>query len=58
MQGLKLLKEALERHRETKDINVRFKTPLTGMSAQFPQPQLHLTFISAKHKYTGRRSSH
>jgi len=29
MQGLKRLQEAIERHRENKDINIKYKTPLT-----------------------------
>lgn len=32
MQGLKRLQEAIERHRENKDINIKYKTPLTGKS--------------------------
>lgn len=34
MQGLKRLQEAIERHRENKDINIKYKTPLTSKSAQ------------------------
>lgn len=30
MQGISRLKSAIERHKENKDINIRFKTPLTG----------------------------
>ena len=30
MQGLKKLKEAIEQHRENKDINIKYKTPLTS----------------------------
>ncbi len=30
MQGISRLKEAIERHKENKDINIRYKTPLTG----------------------------
>ena len=30
MQGVMRLKEAIERHRENKDINLKFKTPLTS----------------------------
>jgi len=32
MQGLKRLQEAIERHRENKDINIKYKTPLTSES--------------------------
>lgn len=32
MQGLKRLQEAIERHRENKDINIKYKTPLTSKS--------------------------
>lgn len=31
MTGFTRLKEAIERHRENKDINVKYKTPLTSM---------------------------
>ncbi len=34
MQGLKRLQEAIERHRENRDINIKYKTPLTGKSAR------------------------
>lgn len=30
MQGIKRLKEAVQKHRENKDINIRYKTPLTS----------------------------
>jgi hypothetical protein len=30
MQGLKRLQSAIERHRENKDINIKYKTPLTS----------------------------
>src|SRR2546421_1404413 len=30
MQGLSRLKEAIERHKENKDPNLKYKTPLTG----------------------------
>lgn len=33
MQGLKRLQEAIERHRENKDINIKYKTPLTSQSS-------------------------
>lgn len=36
MTGLTRLKEVIERHRENKEINIKYKTPLTGM---------HFTFI-------------
>jgi hypothetical protein len=30
MQGINRLKEAIERHKENKDPNLKYKTPLTG----------------------------
>lgn len=30
MTGFTRLREAIERHRENKDINIKYKTPLTG----------------------------
>lgn len=39
MQGLKRLQEAIERHRENKDINIKYKTPLTS--------KYHCAFSSA-----------
>ena len=44
MQGVMRLKEAIERHRENKDINLKFKTPLTSeFSPYLPSllPPLH-----------------
>ena len=42
MQGIVKLREAIERHRENKDINIRYKTPLTSKrphhSTAFPHP--------------------
>lgn len=32
MQGIKRLKEAVQKHRENKDINIKYKTPLTSKS--------------------------
>ena len=29
MQGINRLREAIERHKENKDINIKYKTPLT-----------------------------
>lgn len=34
MQGIMRLKEAIERHRENKDITLKYKTPLTSKSAK------------------------
>lgn len=36
MQGIKRLKEAVQKHRENKDINIRYKTPLTSKSPATP----------------------
>lgn len=41
MQGLKRLQEAIERHRENKDINIKYKTPLT--SEFFPSAPVRRT---------------
>lgn len=39
MQGIKRLQSAIERHRENKDINIKYKTPLTSESSRrSPQP--------------------
>jgi hypothetical protein len=38
MQGIKRLKEAVQKHRENKDINIKYKTPLTGKSEPSPHP--------------------
>lgn len=40
MQGLKRLQEAIERHRENKDINIKYKTPLTSKCPFHPLPAL------------------
>jgi hypothetical protein len=38
MQGIKRLKEAVQKHRENKDINIKYKTPLTGKTEPSPHP--------------------
>jgi hypothetical protein len=35
MQGINRLKEAIERHKENKDPNLKYKTPLTGKRPPF-----------------------
>lgn len=33
MTGITRLREAIVKHKENKDINIKYKTPLTGMFA-------------------------
>lgn len=40
MQGIKRLKEAVQKHRENKDINIKYKTPLTSKSLPSRHPLL------------------
>ena len=56
MPGLNRLKEALERHRENKDINIKYKTPLTGMLIWFERDQTDAT--STKHQHICRRTEY
>ena len=44
MQGIKRLKEAVQKHRENKDINIKYKTPLTSKSlpSRHGNKQYHL----------------
>ena len=62
MQGIMRLKEAIERHRENKDINLKYKTPLTSELCQGPCPlpqhsQLTLDRLSSQQRHFRRRTT-
>jgi len=48
MQGITRFKVAIERYRENKDINLKYKTPLTSKSAKLSLRRVCVDALSAR----------